>query len=188
MSPVASYIFVLIHPRTLPPPLNQTVSFASNPNSGWCVPKQVLSGVYLPDFGSHTAACRSDSLIGKAFADGRSEPGRQYAGFSRPRVDAASHTRPFASTIELWLLTRVSQICSSPQYADGAIAFRPAACPGPRLSGICGSSTVAWNVVIVCFTGSRTGRVSVLYSGEPYSGPYALTVGFRLSVAMMSCR
>src|SRR5882672_1610684 len=101
MSPVWSYIFVLIQPRTSPPPLNQTVSLASKPNSGWCVPKQVLSGVYLPVFGSHTAAWRSDSLIGNAFADGRSDPARQYAGFSRPRVDAASHTRPLPSTIEL---------------------------------------------------------------------------------------
>src|SRR5882672_851168 len=117
MSPVASYIFVLIHPRTSPPPLNHTVSFASNPNCGWCVSKQVFSGVYLPAFGSHTAACREDSLIGKTFADGCSEPARQYAGFSRPRVDAASQTRPLPSTIELWLLTRVSQIASSPQYA-----------------------------------------------------------------------
>src|SRR4029077_14247016 len=140
MSPVASYIFVLIHPRTSPPPLNQTVSFASNPNSGWCVPKQVLSGVYLPAFGSHTAACRSDSLIGNAFAEGWSEPGRQYAGFSRARVEAASQTRPLPSTIELWLLTRVSQIASSPQYAEGCIAVRAAACPGPRLNGIFGSS------------------------------------------------
>src|SRR5258708_25108957 len=126
--------------------------------------------------------------MGNTFADGRSEPGRQYAGFSRPRVDAASQTRPFASTIELWLLTRVSQICSSPQYADGAMAVSAAACPGPRLNGMLGSSTVARNIVDVFFTGSSTGSMSVLYSGEPYTGPYPLTAGFRLSVVIPSCR
>ena len=32
-----------------------------------------------------------------------------------PRTVAASHTRPFLSNIELWLLALVSQIFSSPQ-------------------------------------------------------------------------
>ena len=53
--------------------------------------------------------------IGKAFADGCSEPFLQKSGLSGPRIAAASHTRPLPSNIELWLLTRLSQIFSSPQ-------------------------------------------------------------------------
>jgi hypothetical protein len=39
------------------------------------------------------------------------------------------------------------------------------------------SLTGALNVVATFFTGSRIGRTSELYSGDPTSGPYALTVG-----------
>ena len=38
------------------------------------------------------------------------------------------------------------------------------------------------------FSGSSTGRLSVEYSGEPYSGPLALTVGLRWSVEIRSWR
>src|SRR5205809_7542946 len=103
-------------------------------------------------------------------------------------MDAANQTLPFLSNIELWLLTLVSQMCSSPQYAEGCSAVRPAAWPGPRLNGIFGSLTGARKVVAMFFTGSSIGKMSELYSGDPMSGPYALTVGFRLSVEVRACR
>ena len=93
------------------------------------------------------------------------------------RTVAASHTRPSRSSIELWLLARVSQIASSPQYGDAASDLSAAACPGPRLSGICGSRTGILNVVALFSTGSRIGIRSELYSGDPKSGPLPLTVG-----------
>ena len=40
----------------------------------------------------------------------------------------------------------------------------------------------------VLLTGSMMGITSELYSGEPKIGPYPLTVGFRLSVVIRSCR
>ena len=172
MSPVASYIFVLIQPRTWPPPLNHTVSFASNPNSGWCVSKQVLSGVYLPAFGSHTAACRSDSLIGNAFADGWSEPGRQIL---RVLASARRGRQPDASlavdhrvvVVDARIPDRfVAPVRGRLHRGEGRGVSRPEAQRHVRIA-----APVAWNVVATFFTGSRTGRLSVLYSGEPYSGP-----------------
>jgi hypothetical protein len=56
------------------------------------------------------------------------------------------------------------------------------------LSGICGSRTGAGNTVATFFTGSRIGMLSELYSGDPYTGPCALTVGKRRSLAIRSCR
>ena len=67
-------------------------------------------------------------------------------------------------------------------------ASSAAACPGPRLSGICGSRTGILNVVALFSTGSRIGITSELYSGDPKSGPLALTVGWRRSLEMRSCR
>ena len=52
---------------------------------------------------------------GNSLADGWSEPFLQKSGLSGARTAAASQTRPFWSNIELWLLTLVSQIFSSPQ-------------------------------------------------------------------------
>ena len=71
--------------------------------------------MYFIVFGSNIASCRWLCVSGKSFADGWSEPSLQKAGLSRPRTEAVSHTRPFLSIIMLWLLTRVSQICRSPQ-------------------------------------------------------------------------
>src|SRR3974390_1842982 len=63
-----------------------------------------------------------------------------------------------------------------------------AACPGPSDSGIAASRTGALKTEAVFVFGSRIGRESVLYSGEPKSGPLALTVGLRRSEAIRSCR
>src|SRR5215469_4651432 len=41
---------------------------------------------------------------------------------------------------------------------------------------------------MVLVAGSRIGRSSPAYSGDPYSFPPALTVGLRLSVEIKSCR
>src|SRR6478735_10837725 len=50
-----------------------------------------------------------------------------------------------------------------------------------------GSATgILKNDTVLVF-GSRIGMLSVAYSGEPYSGPLALTVGFRRSDAIRSC-
>src|SRR5205814_3551670 len=130
---------------------------------GWCVPKQVSTAVYFIVFGSSTASCRDDCSSGKTLADGCSEPFLQNAGLSRPRTLAASHTRPCPSNIELWLLARVSQSFSSPQYAEGCIGFTLAAWPGPSDSGISASATGILNVVTLLAFGSRIGMLSVEY-------------------------
>src|SRR3984957_14133364 len=63
-----------------------------------------------------------------------------------------------------------------------------AACPGPSDSGMPGSRTgILKNVTLLVF-GSRIGMLSVAYSGDPKSGPLALTVGLRLSDEIRSCR
>ena len=80
---------------------------------------------------------------GNSLADGMVEPCLQKSGLSRPRTAAVSHTRPFLSNMELWLLTLVSQIFLSPQYGDGCIGFSAAACPGPRGSACPASRTGA---------------------------------------------
>ncbi len=54
-------------------------------------------------------------VSGNSFADGRSEPFLQKSGSFAPRTAAVSHSRPFSSNIELWLLIRLLQIFSSPQ-------------------------------------------------------------------------
>src|SRR3954471_5432252 len=101
-----------------------------------------------------------------------------------PRTLAASHTRPCLSSIELWLLARVSHSFSSPQYGEGCIGFRLAAWPRPSDSGISGAATgILKNFTLFVF-GSRIGMLSVEYSGEPNSGPLAFTVGLRRSDAM----
>src|SRR5262245_50856901 len=105
--------------------------------------------VYFFVLGSNIARWRAARSIGKALADGWSEPALHHAGLSTPRTVAASQSRPSRPNIELWLLTRVSQIRSPPQYGDGCAASSAAACPGPRLSGISVSRTGALNTVAV---------------------------------------
>src|SRR5512145_1554594 len=93
--------------------------------------------------GSSIATCRPDRSSGNTLADGWSEPFLQKVGFSMPRTVAAIHTLPFLSNMALWLLALVSQIFSSPQYAEGAVG-RMSAEPwrgGPSDSGMFGSAT-----------------------------------------------
>jgi len=54
------------------------------------------------------------------------------------------------SNIELWLLARVSQSFSSPQYAEGASGRTLAACPGPSASGMLGSATGILILGVLC--------------------------------------
>src|SRR5258706_14461819 len=51
-----------------------------------------------------------------------------------------------------------------------------------------GSATGILKVETLLVFGSRIGIRSVEYSGAPYSGPYALTVGLRRSDEIRSCR
>ena len=72
---------------------------------------------------------------------------------------------------------RVSHNTSPPQYGESASGLTVPAWPGPSDTGISGSRTgILKNETLFVF-GSRIGMLSVEYSGEPYSGPYALTVG-----------
>jgi hypothetical protein len=48
------------------------------------------------------------------------------------------------------------------------------------------SRTGILKTVALFVFGSRIGMLSVEYSGEPKSGPYAFTVGLRLSVEIKS--
>src|SRR5271170_4904221 len=116
-SAVSSNSLVLSQPTTPPPPPLDVhkVLFLSNPNCKWCVVKQVSTNVYFIVFGSSIASWRWLCSRGNSFAEGRSEFLPQKSGSLTPRTAAASHTRPFSSIIELWLLMWVSQICSLPQ-------------------------------------------------------------------------
>ena len=53
----------------------------------------------------------------------------------------------------------------------------PAAWPGPSAIGASASRTGAGKIVVVFSIGSRIGMLLELYSGDPNSGPLALTVG-----------
>src|SRR5688572_15639413 len=117
--------------------------------------------------GSSIATWRPERSSGNTFADGWSEPFLQNAGLAGPRTAAASHRRPRLSSIELWLLARVSQIASSPQYAEACIGLSAAAWPGPSESGMAGSCTGSLKNVTWWVFGSRIGMLSVLYSGAP---------------------
>src|ERR1700726_4307286 len=69
--------------------------------------------------GSNIANWRPLRFTGNNFADNKLDPSLQYAGFSGGRITDVSHTRPFSSNIGLWILVRLSQIASSPQYGEG---------------------------------------------------------------------
>src|SRR5215831_7155467 len=141
----------------------------------WCVSKHVSMYVIFFVCGSYMAACRTDISIGKRFAEGCVEPALQYAGVSGVRTLAVTQTLPCRSNIGLCTSVRLSQMASLPQYGDG---FK-------TLPGACGCFRSGGGRVmldVVACTGSRTGRRSVLSSGDPYRKPYALTVGLRRSV------
>ena len=73
---------------------------------------------------------------------------------------AVAHTRPLSSIIWLCVLLWLSQIGSAPQNGEGAIG-------SVRWDGVFGSRTGCFTSVAVCLTGSRTGHMSVLFSGAP---------------------
>src|SRR5262245_22874511 len=69
-SPVSSNSFVLSQPTTWPPPLVQSVLFASSANIRWCVPKHVLMCVSFFVFGSYIASWRPERGSGNNCAEG----------------------------------------------------------------------------------------------------------------------
>src|SRR5256885_12680997 len=79
--------------------------------------------VILPVRGSYTDRWRLDVSIGVSLADGWAEPFLQKSGFAGGRTRDVNQTRPFSSNIGLCMLVWLSQIRSSPQYADGSIGF-----------------------------------------------------------------
>src|SRR5262245_61355811 len=125
--------------------------------------------LYFIVLGSSIATWRPDCSSGNTLAEGCSEPFLQNAGLSMPRTAAANHTRPFLSNMPLWLLARLLQIFSSPQYAEGSIGLTVAdACSGgPSDSGALGSATGILKNEILWVLGSRIGMSSLEYSVEP---------------------
>src|SRR5215467_534362 len=142
-SPVSSNSLVSSHPTTAPPPLVQSVRFASSANMRWFVPKQVLMCVSFFVFGSYIASWRPDRFNGKSFADGCVDPALQNAGLSAGRIVDVIQTRPFSSNIGLRTLFLLVQTVSVPQYADGAPVF------GPVAGCVAGSRTVSGTRLIV---------------------------------------
>src|SRR5260221_479526 len=67
---------------------------------------------------------------GNSIAEGWLEPFLQKAGLSGTCPVAASHRRPLRSNIGLWLFALLSQMFSSPQYADAGRTRLDAAHPG----------------------------------------------------------
>src|SRR5437762_5185888 len=164
-----------------PPALVHSVLFASPAKTRWCVGKHVLISVIFPLFGSYTERWRLDCSIGKSFADGCAEPFLQKSGFAGGRTREVNQTLPFSSNIGLCMLVWLSQIGSGPQYGDGVVGFW---CD----EGVLGSRTSILTCVALCFTGSSTGKRSVLSSVAPKIGPLACRRGLRLSVETSSCR
>ena len=109
------------HPTTPlsgPPALVHSVLLASWAKYRCCVLKQVSISDHFPVFGSYIESWRPESSSGATFAEGRSEPALQKAGFCGARMRAVNHTRPFSSKIGLWMVVWPSQIGSSPQYGE----------------------------------------------------------------------
>src|SRR5205085_9958478 len=126
----------------------------------WCVWKRVLMGVLVGVRGSCTGGWRLDVSVGVGLADGWAEPFLQKSGFAGGRTRAVNQTRPFSSNIGLCMVVWLSQIRSSPQYADGSIGF----CFD---DGVFGSRTGMRICVARWRTGSSTGKRSVLSSVAP---------------------
>ncbi len=143
-----------------PPALVHSVLLASSAKTRWWVGKHVRISVIFPVFGSYMERCRFDVSMGVSFADGCSDPFLQKSGLAGAPTRDVNQTRPFSSSIGLCMLLWLSQIGSGPQYGDGSIAF----CFD---EGVLGSRTSILTCVALCFTGSSTGKRSVLSSVAP---------------------
>ena len=127
------------------------------------------------------ARWRLDCSSGNSFADGCSEPILQKAGLAGGR-DSGGKPDP-AFFIEHRIV-----------HAGLAVPDRslPSTARLPWdwffEDGVAGSRTGIFTSLLMLSTGSRIGTRFELSSGEPYSGPFALTVGWRLSVAISSWR
>ena len=75
----------------------------------------------------------------------------QKSGFAGGRTADVIQTRPCSSSIGLCTLFLLVQIASSPQYGDGCGIVGV-------VGGVFGSRTVSGTWLIVCVTGSSTGR------------------------------
>src|SRR5688500_4770717 len=151
-SPVSSQSFVFNHPITCPPPLVQSVRFASSANIRWCVPKQVETCFISFVAGSYAATWRFELLSGKRRADGWFDPALQNAGLSGGRTRDVIQTRPVSSNIGLCTLARLVQIGSVPQYGEGPATV------GGDAGGVFGSRSVTGTRLTVWVFGSSTGR------------------------------
>ena len=162
-SPVSSNILRFSQPITPlcgPPALVHSVLFASSAKTRWCVGKHVRISVIFPVFGSYMDRCRLEDSIGVSLADGCSEPCLQKSGFAGAPTREVNQTRAFSSSIGLCMLVWLSQMRSSPQNGDGSIGF----CFD---DGVAGSRTGIFTWVARWFTGSSTGKRSVLSSVAP---------------------
>src|SRR5882762_3372173 len=143
-----------------PPALVHSVLLASSAKTRWWVGKHVLISVIFPVCGSYMDRWRLDCSTGKSFADGWSEPFLQKSGFAGAPTREVNQTRPRSSNIGLCMLVWLSQIGSGPQYGDGVMAF-------VFDEGVFGSRAGILTWVALCFTGSSTGKRSLLSSGVP---------------------
>src|SRR4030095_17239025 len=100
--------------------------------------------VYFMVLGSSIERCRLLRSVGKALAEGCSEPFLQKAGLFGPRIVAANHTRPLRSNMPLWLFALLVQTCSLPQEGDGCIGFSSIE------TGVSASRTGAGRVFVAC--------------------------------------
>src|SRR5215472_12814002 len=103
-SPASRYNLVFSQPTTPlcgPPALVQSVLLASCAKFRCWVVKHVSISDHLPVCGSNIESWRVDSLSGRTFAEGCSEPSLQKSGSAAGRMRAVNHTRPFSSIIGL---------------------------------------------------------------------------------------
>src|SRR5438132_5308330 len=111
-------------------------------------------------FGSYRATWRTDISMGNRLADGCVDRALQYAGAFGVRILAVNQSRPCESNMGLCTSLRLVQIALSPQYGED---FNT----GPAAWGNFGSGGGNSTVDVVPWTGSSTGRRSLLSSGAP---------------------
>src|SRR2546423_12030105 len=147
----------LSRPTTFTPPapeLVHSVLSLSSAKLRWWVGKQVRTSFHSPFFGSYIERCRFASpSSGKALAEGWLEPLLQKSGLALGVMREVNHTRPFSSSIGLWLSVWLSQIGSGPQYGDGPNG-------SPFDDGVFASRTGCTMVLELFVFGSRIGTRS----------------------------